>query len=196
MTLPPLARHPPADDALGPGREEDPTAAIYDSRTVQSTPRERRAGYDGYKKRKGGKVHIAVDTLGHLPALKVTPASEEDRAQAGATDRGGAGSHWRESGGDIRRSRLYGGKTRRRGRRRWGTARSGQARGSQARFCAATRAMGNRKVIWPGRAFSPPGPGLPTAGTHPRRPQLASLRNSAALTLPKSMAGSKFQNTL
>ena len=70
---------------LALGREEYPTAAIYDSRTVQSTPESGgRAGYDGYKKRKGSKVHIAVDTLGHLLALKVTPANEQDRAQVGA----------------------------------------------------------------------------------------------------------------
>ena len=70
---------------LALGREEDPTAAIYDSRTVQSTPESGgRAGYDGYKKRKGSKMHIAVDTLGHLLALKVTPANEQDRAQVGA----------------------------------------------------------------------------------------------------------------
>ena len=42
-----------------------------------------RAGYDGYKRRKGSKVHIAVDTLGHLLALVVTPANEQERAQAG-----------------------------------------------------------------------------------------------------------------
>jgi len=41
----------------------------------------RRAGFDGHKKRKGSKVHAAVDTLGHLLALKVTPANEQDRAQ-------------------------------------------------------------------------------------------------------------------
>src|SRR5438552_15106166 len=40
-----------------------------------------RAGYDGYKRKKGSKVHAAVDTLGHLLALKVTPANEQDRAQ-------------------------------------------------------------------------------------------------------------------
>ena len=52
---------------------------------MQSTPESGgRAGYDGYKKRKGSKVHIAVDTLGHLLALKVTPAHEQDRAQVGA----------------------------------------------------------------------------------------------------------------
>jgi transposase len=42
-----------------------------------------RAGYDGAKRRRGSKVHAAVDTLGHLPALHVTPANEQDRAQVG-----------------------------------------------------------------------------------------------------------------
>lgn len=40
-----------------------------------------RAGYDGYKRRKGSKIYMAVDTLGHLLALKVTPANEQERAQ-------------------------------------------------------------------------------------------------------------------
>ena len=39
--------------------------------------------YDGAKRRKGSKVHAAVDTLGHLLALHVTPADEQDRAQVG-----------------------------------------------------------------------------------------------------------------
>ena len=64
------------------GRAPEPTAAIFDSRTMQSTPESgARAGYDGAKRRKGSKVHLAVDTLGHLLALKVTAASEQDRAQ-------------------------------------------------------------------------------------------------------------------
>jgi len=52
------------------GREHAvPTAVILDSRTLQSTPESgTRAGYDGAKRRKGSKVHIAVDTLGHLLA--------------------------------------------------------------------------------------------------------------------------------
>ena len=59
-----------------------PTAAILDSRTLQSTPESgARAGFDGHKKRKGSKVHVAVDTLGYLLALKVTAANEQDRAQ-------------------------------------------------------------------------------------------------------------------
>ena len=67
------------------GRKGQPTAVCLDSRTLQSTPESgARAGYDGAKRRKGSKVHIAVDTLGHLLALKVTAADEGDRAQVAA----------------------------------------------------------------------------------------------------------------
>ncbi len=63
-------------------RNDAPSAVILDSRTLQSTPESGgRAGYDGAKKRKGSKVHAAVDTLGHLLAVKVTAANEQDRAQ-------------------------------------------------------------------------------------------------------------------
>lgn len=66
------------------GRKAQPTAVVIDSRTLQSTPESgARAGYDGAKRRKGSKVHAAVDTLGHLLALHVTPADEQDRAQVG-----------------------------------------------------------------------------------------------------------------
>lgn len=61
-----------------------PTAVVIDSRTMQSTPESgARAAYDGYKRRKGSKVHIAVDTMGHLLALHVTPANVQDRAAVG-----------------------------------------------------------------------------------------------------------------
>jgi len=69
---------------LAAGRNEQPSAVILDSRTLQSTPESGgRAGYDGAKRRKGSKVHAAVDTLGQLLALHVTPADEQDRAQVG-----------------------------------------------------------------------------------------------------------------
>ena len=67
------------------GRKGQPTAVCIDSRTLQSTPESgARAGYDGAKRRKGSKVHIAVDTLGHLLALTVTPADHGDREQVAA----------------------------------------------------------------------------------------------------------------
>ena len=67
------------------GRADDPTAVILDGRTGQSTPESGgRAGWDSHKRRKGSKVHLAVDTLGHLLALRVTPADEQDRDQVGS----------------------------------------------------------------------------------------------------------------
>ena len=67
------------------GRAAQPTAAILDSRTLQSTPTSgARAGHDGAKRRKGAKVQAAVDTLGHVLAPRVTAANEQDRAQVGA----------------------------------------------------------------------------------------------------------------
>jgi transposase len=66
------------------GRKGQPSAVIIDSRTLRSTPESgSRAGYDGAKRKKGSKIHIAVDTLGHLLAAHVTSASEQDRAQVG-----------------------------------------------------------------------------------------------------------------
>ncbi len=70
---------------LSDGRRLDPSAVVLDSRTLQSTPESgHRAGYDGAKRRRGSKVHAAVDTLGHLLALVVTPADQQDRAQVEA----------------------------------------------------------------------------------------------------------------
>ncbi len=67
---------------LAEGRKAHPSATIMDSRTLQSSPESgERAGYDGAKRKRGSKVHIAVDTLGHLLALCVTAANEQDREQ-------------------------------------------------------------------------------------------------------------------
>src|SRR5215216_731523 len=69
---------------LSEGRASDPKAAILDSRTLRSTPESgHRGGYDGHKGKKGSKVHAAVDTLGHLLALRVSPANEDDRKEVG-----------------------------------------------------------------------------------------------------------------
>jgi len=67
---------------LGEGKHEQPTAAIFDSRTLRgSVENGERGGYDGHKKTKGSKLHLAVDTLGEFLALVVTPANAQDRAQ-------------------------------------------------------------------------------------------------------------------
>lgn len=64
------------------GKKAQPSAVIFDGRTVQSSVESgERAGYDGNKRRKGSKVHLAVDTLGYLLSLVVTPANEQERAQ-------------------------------------------------------------------------------------------------------------------
>jgi transposase len=65
---------------LAAGRDPQPTAAIFDSRTLQSSVESgARAGYDGAKRKRGSKVHLAVDTLGELLALHVSPADVQDR---------------------------------------------------------------------------------------------------------------------
>jgi transposase len=69
---------------MASGRPPKPTAAIIDSHTLRSTPESGpRAGYDGAKRKRGSKLHMAVDTLVHLLALHVTPANHDDRAEVG-----------------------------------------------------------------------------------------------------------------
>ena len=66
-------RKRPADG----GCDRQPDAAVH--------ARVGRAGrLGGAKRRMGSKVHSAVDTLGHLLALKVTAADQGDRAQVAA----------------------------------------------------------------------------------------------------------------
>ena len=67
---------------LAAGRNAETSAAILDSRTLRSTPESgQRAGYDGAKRKRGSKLHLAVDTLGHLLALHVTSADADDRGE-------------------------------------------------------------------------------------------------------------------
>lgn len=55
------------------GRKGQPTAVRIDSQTLQCTPEFGvRAGYDGANRRKGSKVHIAVDTLGSISENRAT----------------------------------------------------------------------------------------------------------------------------
>ena len=63
-------------------RDGQPTVALVDSRTLQSTPESgSRAGYDGGKKKRGTKIHLAVDTLGSVISVIATAADEQDRDQ-------------------------------------------------------------------------------------------------------------------
>ena len=55
---------------------------MFASATRQSMPESgARAGYDGYKRRKGSTWDAGVDTLGHLLAVLVPPAEAQDRKQ-------------------------------------------------------------------------------------------------------------------
>ncbi len=67
---------------MAEGRDKDFIVTVIDSRTLQSTPESgQRAGYDGAKRKKGSKMHIAVDRLGHLLSLHVTPADRQNRQE-------------------------------------------------------------------------------------------------------------------
>jgi transposase len=69
----------------GAGRGPNPSAVILDGTVLQSTPESgHRAGYSGAKRKKGSKLHLAVDTLGHLLALRVTPADVDERVEVAA----------------------------------------------------------------------------------------------------------------
>ena len=92
-----------------------PTAATPSRRPPSSTagrcsppPRAAaRAGYDGYKRRKGSKVHMAVDTLGHLLALHVTPGRRAGAGPGRRPGRGGAGGDRGLGRAGVRRPGLH-----------------------------------------------------------------------------------------
>jgi transposase len=64
------------------GKQPEPTAVVLDSRTIQSTPESGGgAGYNGYKRCKGPRPTWRWTRSGHLLALHVTPANEQDRDQ-------------------------------------------------------------------------------------------------------------------
>ena len=72
----------PFDDPLrlqlaGPAHNGGPGRSYPDSSCESGTC----SGYDGYKRERGSKVHTAVDTLGRLLAVHVTPANEQERVQ-------------------------------------------------------------------------------------------------------------------
>ena len=159
----------------------EPSAAILDSRTLRSTPESgARAGYDGAKRQKGSKLHAAVDTLGHLLALHVTPADEQDRAQVGRL-----AAAVQEVTGESGRPRLRRPGLHRRGP---GRGRRGQRHrparrphpGGQARLRPAAAQVGRRAQLRLGRPLPPPRPRLRAAAADRRRPALRRLRHPHA----------------
>ena len=65
------------------GRAACPSVAIMDGQSVKTTERGGIRGFDGYKRVKGRKRHILVDTLGLMIANRVEPANLSDQ-RAGA----------------------------------------------------------------------------------------------------------------
>lgn len=175
------------------GRADAPTATILDSRTLQSTSESgHRAGYDGYKRRKGSKIHAAVDTLGELLALIVTAASALARAQVrelAAAVQAATGDHVELAFVD---QGYIGGRSRGRARDR-ADGREG-ARG-QARFRAAAATLGGRARCRLGEPVPATGARFRTAAGNGGRPALRGVPlpdapSTAYPRRPRSLTGS------
>ena len=66
---------------LASGWTKEPRAVVLDRRTRRSTTESGAcAAWDRHKRNRGSKLHAAVDTLGQVLALHVTPANADDRA--------------------------------------------------------------------------------------------------------------------
>lgn len=68
-------------DRMLAGREALPSAGVVDSQSVKA-PAAKERGYDAFKKTRGRKRHIAVDTEGRLLAVNLTPADVADSTEA------------------------------------------------------------------------------------------------------------------
>ena len=69
------------------GCDPDPPVVILDGKTLRDTPgRGQRAGDDGHLRTPGSNIPVAIDTLGHLLALRVTPANTHERAHGALAD--------------------------------------------------------------------------------------------------------------
>jgi transposase len=173
---------------LEAGRGPEPTAVILDSRTLRSMPESgARAGCDGAKRKKGSKVHAAVDTLGHLRALHVTPATADARAEVTtlprpSSTRPAATSKLRlwtraiPASGPLRPLPSTG-----------HSARGRPSRRGQEWLRAAAQAMGGGTLLRLGNPLPPSRPRLRATTRDPRRPPPRRLRlPHASSTSPQS----------
>src|SRR5215217_4646510 len=64
------------------GRHPEPSGAVVDSQSVQTSEQGGVRGYDAAKNVSGRKRHVLVDTLGLVLLVVVTAASAQDRAAA------------------------------------------------------------------------------------------------------------------
>jgi putative transposase len=61
------------------GRQPEPSAGSVDSQSIKTATQNEDIGFDGYKRIKGRKRHILVDTLGLIIEVVVTDAGVDDR---------------------------------------------------------------------------------------------------------------------
>jgi putative transposase len=64
------------------GRDPEPSGAVLDSQSVQTTEQGGIRGYDAGKNVSGRKRHVLVDTLGLVLLVVITAANAQDRAAA------------------------------------------------------------------------------------------------------------------
>ena len=151
------------------GNKAEPSAASFARHTLQATPASgSRAGYDGAKRRRGSKVHTAVDTLGHLLAAHVTAASEQDRSQVQAL-----AEKVQEVTSDavevVCGPRIYGRASSPGCPRPAHAPGGGQAARGEKMGCTAATAVGGETESCVGSALSPLGARLRTVGRDARR---------------------------
>ena len=157
-------------------RAEEPSAVVLDGRTLQSSPESGgRAGYDGYKRKKGSKVHVAVDTLGHLLALVVTPANAQQRAQVETL----AQQVQAVTAQNVELAYVDQGYTGKKsgagGCRPWHPPGGGQTRRGQARLCPATTPLGGGTILCLAGQIPAAFPRLRTPSHYPRQDALAGF---------------------